>query len=268
MTDVRLVAVSYFGSRDVPDLARSLREGTSPHWRLVVVDNSCDEAEAERLRPLGALDERIEVITAPHNTGYLGGARLALADPTARARWTVVCNTDLTFAPDFVALLTQLPPDRVVAPSVRSARTGRDQNPYLVRRPGPWQVRRWRAEFSTVLGAKLVVAAGNLPVRRTRPRDASRQAPRRIYAPHGSCLVLPAEYFDRGGDLTHAAFLFGEEITVAERARRLGLPVMYHPQLQVNHAEHRSTGVWRSTRMIRWHQEGVRHVVDLLGRGT
>jgi len=67
-----------------------------------------------------------------------------------------------------------------------------------------------------------------------------------IYAAHGSFLAFHRSYFERGGTLGHGAFLFGEEIFVAETARRLGLAVLFEPRVIVEHAEHSSMGpLWR-----------------------
>jgi hypothetical protein len=80
---------------------------------------------------------------------------------------------------------------------------------------------------------------------RPRGTDAdsrSRARLRRIYAPHGSFIVFSREYFDRGGTLAHVPFLYGEEIMVAETARRLNLAVVYDPGFQIKHVEHSTTG--------------------------
>jgi GT2 family glycosyltransferase len=62
----------------------------------------------------------------------------------------------------------------------------------------------------------------------------------KIYAPQGAFIAFHRSYFERGGTLDHGAFLFGEEIFVAETARRLGMTVMYDPALVIEHTE-RST---------------------------
>jgi GT2 family glycosyltransferase len=261
------VAVSYFGSADLRELVTSLIEGSRSSWRLVVVDNSLDGRESERISSLCSHDGRISAITPASNLGYYGGARLALSEQGIPPAWTVVCNTDLAFASDFVERLCSAPPEVVLAPSVRSLRTGRDQNPYLARRPGRWKARQWRWEFATVPVAKLVVALGNIPSRRWSRRRVQCDQAQQIYAPHGSCIAFPASFFERGGSLLHPPFLFGEEISVGEQCRRIGMSVTYEPSLRVFHAEHRATGVWRSTRMVRWQQEAVRYATDLLDRG-
>jgi GT2 family glycosyltransferase len=71
-----------------------------------------------------------------------------------------------------------------------------------------------------------------------------------IYAPHGSFVVLSREFFDRGGRIDYGAFLFGEEIHIAEQARSLALRVRYRPELRVFHEEHASVGHYQSRQMV------------------
>lgn len=269
---VVVAAVSYHGSPDLPALLASLRAGGGD-WRLVVVDNADDDREREAVRAAAAGDARVRVVDAGGNLGYLGGARRGLreVDPDA-TRWLVVTNTDVRFAPDFVERLAAMTDDAVVAPAILSSVSGADQNPFLLERPSRATLLRWRVQFATVAGARLVVAVDHLLSLLTsvvRRRWASRRtvggAPRRIYAPHGSCMALPASFFARPGSLDHGAFLFGEEITIAERARALGCPVLHTPSLVVHHDEHRATGWWRSRQLLVWQRESVREIARLLG---
>jgi GT2 family glycosyltransferase len=63
-----------------------------------------------------------------------------------------------------------------------------------------------------------------------------------IYAPHGAFMIFSRRYFEAGGYLDGNLFLYGEEISVAEICRSLGLAVIYEPSLCVVHNEHASTG--------------------------
>lgn len=260
---VLVVAVSYFGSPDLRRLIESLAASSQPDWRLVTVDNAEDSAEWTKVADAVAVDSRAEGIRSPRNLGFFGGARHALkdVDPTA-FDWVVVSNADICFAPDFIARLGERRPDCVVAPSITSSITGRDQNPYLRERPGGWAVRRWRWEFALVPVGRIVVALGNSRLSRRGGPPGTEAA--NIYAPHGSCMALPREFFARGGSLNHEPFLFAEEITIAEQCRRLGMTVVYDPTVRVRHREHASTGVLRSARMIRWQRDAIGYAARLL----
>lgn len=261
---VVFVAVSYFGAADAALLAGSLQGNSDQGWRLVVVDNSQDPGEKGLLDRLAGGDERISIVVAPTNLGYLHGARFALATMSEPApTWLVVCNTDVTVATDFVGLLAERPADVVLAPSIASTLSHRDQNPYLLTRPGRRRVALWRLEFCWAPLAKLLVYLAALP-RAWHSAQGGTLVPGLVYAPHGACFALPRVYFEEGATLDHPPFLFAEEITVAEECRRVGLSVRYDPALRVEHREHAATGRWRSTQMIRWQRESIRYVARVL----
>jgi len=64
----------------------------------------------------------------------------------------------------------------------------------------------------------------------------------RIYAAHGACVILSSAFFASGGSLDTTVPMFAEELTLAETARRLGLPIWHVPDLEVVHREHSTTG--------------------------
>ena len=73
-------------------------------------------------------------------------------------------------------------------------------------------------------------------------RRRSGKSPRKIYAPHGACMIFHRRYFECGGALQYGAFLFGEEVAIAERVKRLGGTVVYEPDFRIIHNEHATTG--------------------------
>ncbi len=83
-----------------------------------------------------------------------------------------------------------------------------------------------------------------------------------IYAPHGAFLIFSRKYFEAGGFLDDQLFLFGEEISVGEICRNLGLAVFYDPSLSVIHNEHQSTGVGMTRTKFKYHRQSIRHVLS------
>ena len=75
-------------------------------------------------------------------------------------------------------------------------------------------------------------------------------------------MILGRGFFERGGTLLHQPFLFGEEITIAEQARRMRLPVLYLPTVEIAHAEHVSTSRLPSRMHHRFVRDSVRFIAD------
>lgn len=249
---ILLVAVSYFGSVDVADFLPSLQASRFTNWRLILVDNSCSPEESERLRALLGSESRAELIGPSINLGYFGGARMAISGvPIVDYDWVCVLNTDLLVAPDALELLAadDFVDIGVIAPAIIDLRTGRDQNPYLLEPPSFMQVVRRRIMMtsrSTAQVATLLKALKDRIIATHRP--LANGAP--VYAPHGSVLLLSRSYFDRGGNLDHPMFLYGEENHVAEECRRINLPIRYRPEIRFSHSSHGQIGLRRSRRVL------------------
>lgn len=239
------IAVNYRTPAHAQRFVECLR-GASPDDRLIVVDNT----EPEQREPL-ALDAGLRGIVielpAPANLGYFGGARFGILSREARnfdPDWTVVSNVDVVFDPVQVRIAmggNDCETVGIVAPSIVSEPSREDLNPFMVSRPARWRMRGYRYVFHTYFGYAMYSWLSQVAQRRPwrRSGEALPRA-RAIYAPHGAFMVLSREFFRRGGNLDRTPFLYGEEITIAERARTLSLAVRYCPSIQVIHHQHAS----------------------------
>lgn len=237
-------------------VATALEQTLNSPLRLIVVDNS---PSPDRGVVPGSIqnDPHVKAIATGKNLGYFGGAAAALADHLKShplPDWVIVSNPDVYFS-DRDVLQRLCDSHRgdepaVIAPSIRTVDTLVDQNPYMRVRPSRFRMHLYRWLFSAYPvdvvyeGLSWVKHRALELVSKVRP-PATASSPARIYAPHGSFIALHRSYFQRGGTLEHGAFLFGEEIFVAETVRRLGLNVLYEPAIVIEHTE-RSTaaGLW------------------------
>jgi GT2 family glycosyltransferase len=249
-----LICVKY-GSDEETDhyleSVRSLQSQSSMH--VLVVDNTLDGSWGQRSSQFNCI-----AVQASQNLGYFGGARYGLSHYLSEnplPDWVIVSNVDLTIAdPKFLDHLFPLKDDPdlgVVAPSIRSNLTGRDQNPYLATRPSSLRMHfyKWLYRSWLLLNAHELASAAVhklLGVLRSGRSSDSEGSRREIYAPHGSFLIFSKTYFERDGDLQFPEFLFGEEIYVAEKLRTLKLKAIYEPSLVVIHEEHQSTKLFKS----------------------
>ena len=201
------------------------------------------------------------------NVGYLGGAHRVFEAWSARhgpPSWLVVSNTDVTFDPGALRELGEAREGEVLAPDVVLP-DGRPQNPFLERRYSALRAYGyvWLTRFGWAFGLLARSAPLRRRIRRWFPRRSATdhtgpRTPRTIYAAHGSCIVLPRRFFERGGTLAFPTFMYGEEIHVAEQARRVGCPIRFTPELRVHHAEHSVTGSVPDDRRRTWMHESAR----------
>jgi GT2 family glycosyltransferase len=219
---------------------------------VVVADNGPSKSDLAELRELYRDNPIVRFETMPTNLGYFGAAHLAL-NTVWKERlpdWIIVSNADIRLTqPGFFSQIRDCPTGvgSVIAPRIVSARTGLDQNPFHRKRPSALRMNLVRIiprvpllfwMLETQCSVKRAIRSW-LQGKHAQPATDSAS----IYAPHGAFIIFSREYFERGGSLNVGAFLYAEEIFVAETCRRLGLNVTYLPSIEVLHDEHVSTKV-------------------------
>lgn len=250
--------------------------------RVIIVDNSESPSFDSLLYNLFQSDSRVLIINSGRNLGYYGGAALGLREYIKEfplPDWVIVCNTDIDLIqPDFLLKLCNfyaVNPPAVIAPSVYSTLSKVNQNPHMQHRPNAacmhfykW-IFRYHPTFvayQTLALAKqkllAVIHKNSVVADDEEVEKVVQSGPRAIYAPHGSFIVFHRSYFEAGGSLDHGAFLFGEEVFVAETVRRLGLAVTYDPRLFVLHREHAATGVLKNRKKFLYVREASAYCAD------
>ena len=256
LNGILVLCVSYRNHGSTCVYVNDLLQADDPGGlRVVVVDNDPERATVPELLGLQA-DPRVRVLKPERNLGYFGGAQWALSrsvEDGSFPQWVIVSNTDLRMRQrDFWVRLgdraRECPPG-VLAPAIRSSISRHDHNPFMKSRPlrlrmlwYKWVFRTYPTLVAYELAALLLkTAAGVLAGSGIgRVRSVGETSP--IYAPYGAFIAFHRSYFEGGGSLDHGLFLYGEEIFVAETARRLGLTVMYEPSLQIEHNPHETIG--------------------------
>jgi GT2 family glycosyltransferase len=235
--------------------AGAVKRSTELH--LLVVSNDPAEEHFRILRLSATGMSNVEVIQSTVNRGYFGGAKVGLEHYRATRGelpgWVIVSNNDVVIQDEsFLEKLVSLDPKAVgvIAPHIQVWPGNLDQNPFMRRRPGRlrWAQLRIVSSYYPLaaiwdwLWRRKVELRSWLAAQRRESTPNSVAMRERIYAPHGSFFIFSRRYFEAGGYLDGNLFLYGEEISVAEICRQLGLAVVYEPSLRVIHKEHQSTG--------------------------
>jgi len=234
--------------RYIESLRIAFEQASDIALRLVVVDNSLRPLEG-RERFTAELAERfaeIQVVFTDQNVGYFGAVPIAQGLAAATGPdCIVISNADLTVADDFLATLAdQLPTGAaVLAPTIAADQgAGFDQNPKLLERYTHSRMRFLQLVYSTSISFRLYNWLGWLKEKTRSPSSRRHQhCPRDIYAPHGAIFIFSKLSFFLALP-RHEPFLYGEEIFIAEEARRRAERIAYVPCLKTFDTRHASTG--------------------------
>lgn len=255
---ILVVVVHYRSNGAILEMLHSL-EWLRGHnsVQLTIVDNASGSEELMKIRPAIVEFSNARLLESQTNQGYFGGARFGfdryLEQKGYLPDWVIVCNHDIQIEDkEFFSKLFQENPKTagVIAPCIQSMPDNLDQNPFMRRRPSPmrWaQLRFISSNYGVAavwdwLWRRKSALRSWVAKRRGTTNLDSKEKRESIYAAHGSFFIFSRRYFEAGGFLDGNLFLYGEEISVAEICRSLGLPVVYEPSLCVLHKEHQSTG--------------------------
>jgi GT2 family glycosyltransferase len=251
MTTIVFALVHYKNTAAIRTSIAQLRAlAVPPGWSVdvIVADNSGDAPG----------DLAAMLVSDGANHGYLGGAAKAFDHFRAVhgvPSWFVIVNPDAVPQTDALLKLAgaSIPDDvAIVAPGVLLGGTT-PQNPFLSRRPSRARMRTYTIAFRSPLLTRVLDAL--LELKRGQARLAvSTGHARAIYAAHGSIIFIRSRFFERGGTLAYRGFMFGEEIHLAEQARKLGMRVWYLPEVEVIHDGGSTTGRIDSSRRREWHR--------------
>lgn len=256
---VLILCVNYYTESHIEALTRSLIAQKERSWLLAIVDNGSSLAGASLLRAL-TREERVILLHPRGNLGYFGAAqwgyRTIVQGESLRANWVVVCNPDICFS-DVNALRNLNRIDSaapvVIAPAIIGPH-GDDQNPFMSTLPSRKRsVLRFLLMYSRWVAQAAYIYVDTIKPVVARSGRPANDRQHKIFAGHGSCIFFSAGYFDRGLDLSHPLFLFGEEVVIGTRCRRENIPIVYDPRIRAEHSRHASFGRVRS-RAVAVHQ--------------
>lgn len=270
--DVVLIVINYKKPELVQKLIASMNGmAVSERVLTLVVDNETTRHSQDVLEELEG--SNVRVLFEEKNLGYFGGAQLALTwvkESGLAPEWVIISNSDIEFSQkSFWERLLSLPVTEdlgVIAPRIASGISASDQNPFQGKRPTATRMHfyKWCFRWYVTGAAYYMLGLLKDSLKGKSQAKTSQAAAKReeIYAPHGAFIVFHRNYFERGGDFVHGAFLYNEEFTVAETCREKGLKVVYEPSLAVEHAEHATLGVLPSRAAIKFHGEASRYTAE------
>lgn len=278
--DILIVTAQYGNFADTAALVDSLSGAEDiSGCEMVIVNNGPVDRHGELERLARSAPFPIHVLEPGRNLYYWGGAAYALDSFSAahghQYNWVIICNNDVLIQDrSFFRQLRSLDGYRypIIAPSVISAETRKDQNPLLAAPAGALKRLKWRIYDADYRVAKSMLWTYGVLKTLTRPfarpvrSSATPPIEAKIYAPHGAFVILSASFFARGGKLDTAIPMFAEELSLAAIAAKLQMPVWHRRDLRVLHKGHSTTGSALTAAKYDLERRARRHYYNLVAR--
>jgi GT2 family glycosyltransferase len=228
---------------------------------VIVAENSVPPKN--RLLTFCEHKEWVRVLSEGDNKGYYGGASWALNEHIRVHRIpdvVIVSNTDLviqdkTYFQQLESVIRSGQSD-IWAPGIISSSTGKDLNPYMRSRPSRKKMylnsmifKFYYISIAYQIAHHIKQLVLGLFSEEETPKSIKEE---KIYSPHGAMVIFGRSFFEKGGDINHPCFLYGEEIYIAEKALQYNMNINYVPNLVICHKEHSTTGWIKSRKLAKF----------------
>ena len=229
---ISLLIVNYRSAQLAAEAIRTARSTTASPLEIVVVDNSCDAAEA---RALETISDR--VIAAETNLGYSGAINLGRRECSGST--LIVSNPDVTFGS---GALDALHNALVSGASVAGPALYWDDAHEWILPPADTHTTAFKVD--EVLASRARSWAEQRDHRRIRRRLAfwSYTASTEVEAVSGAVMAIRADDFDALGGFDERFSLYFEEIDFQRRVHDIGKRIVYVPDARCRHLYNQSAG--------------------------
>lgn len=228
---ISLLVVNFRSAALAVDAIRSARSATSRALQVVVVDNSCDAAEATALE---AHADRL--IVAAANRGYAAG--INLGRPSCDGEVIVIANPDIVFGAGAIdELALALESAAVAGPAIFWDSGHRWHLPPADLSTG-WE------KVDQILASRSAVWAAQRDVRRFRQRLDMwmTEKPRDVAVLSGAVMAVRRHDLDDVGGFDERFPLYFEEIDFLRRVSARRKRIVYVPTARCRHIYNQSAG--------------------------
>lgn len=191
------------------------------------------------------------------NLGYLGGAFEIINSMSEEKHffdYFIISNVDVTINNDFIKIFCSLNIGAEVAwvaPEIFVTSLNKVGNFEMTDRPSVKRMRFYNLLYSSVILFKIYFYLSRVWIK----ASSNKKTVQNIYSGYGSFMIFTRRFINSESKWEYPPFLFGEEIYFAEKARLLGMKVIFRPDLVINDIGKVSTGKIASSKKLRMQKE-------------
>ena len=264
-----LITVNYGDTAPTESLIQSLIACSLPEsLKVAIADNACSIETTSKLNNLSdSFKLNMDIFPFNENRYYWPAAKQVLSNLKASSidypDWVMVCNNDITFPDeDFFKKLIKIDPIKfpIIGPKILND-TNESLNPFMTESLS-WKERLyWWLYFISYSGSRCLLKSRKIWKKfgwnkKSKNRDQAKE----VYAIHGSAILFSSSFFNKGGWLDDNFDLYGEELSVAEIAKKIGAAITYYPELKIIHHEHANTGQTNNKLLFEKARESHRYI--------
>ena len=279
-TKILTICVHYNNLTDVVSYLNNIFHQTNYLGHVViVVDNSLNIGNGLSKFREYIRSDRLVVYEPNKNLGYYGAASFALSRYTqihSFPDWVIVSNTDVVIINrDFFEILIK---------KHNSCKKAAVVSPHIQSDSSPVEWISYQKERSSLRNIKIKKFVYNiypllilydfytyvrwlfrhkfLSVFYISKENAKHLKEKEfiVYAPAGAYTIFKKSYFLAGGTLNLGTFLYGEEVFVAETARRLGVDIYHDPSLKIVHKGYATTNIFSSPQILKYKKDAMNYI--------
>jgi N-acetylglucosaminyl-diphospho-decaprenol L-rhamnosyltransferase len=246
---ISLLVVNYRSAALAAEAIRTARASTSEPVQVVIVDNSCDAAEAEALRACADT-----LLVSDRNRGYAGGINLGRT--ACQGDTIIVSNPDVTFAPGAIDLLHDALRDAAVAGPAFFW----DEGHQWMLPPG--DLNTAREKLDEVLASRSRAWREQRDRRRFLRRVAfwSQQRTTEVRMLSGAVMAIRAADFDHADGFDERFPLYFEESDFLRRMTVLRRRIVHVPEARCRHLFNQSAAQVASEAAAHYAQSELRYL--------
>tara|TARA_Y100000590_G_scaffold466190_1_gene640787 strand:- start:1459 stop:2283 length:825 start_codon:yes stop_codon:yes gene_type:complete len=245
-----IITVNFGSTKPTELLIDSLLKcNKSDMIKVCIADNASTNESVDKLIKIKNQKKiDIKIFYNKKNLYYWPAAKKTLKefynDKGTYPDWVMICNNDITINNnDLLEILMKINKKQfpIIGPNIVN-KYGKKLNPFLLSPPSFFKNLYWKLYYSSfplslfLSEIKKMCKIFSINYFRQKKENINE-----VYAVHGAAILFSDYFFEKGGWLDDNFDLFGEEITVAEIAKKLDIPVTYFPELTIMHKEHSNT---------------------------